>query len=210
MYNEQNSIPDFPKSYKKQLERILMNIVNTYLKEEIFKRNLSMHRNRVKRNYTIRENSIDVNSMMAQNLTFAETVNPNNITELFDFEDKDKDEINIDEYSNWNIDYTFNTDIGQTFFNFNAKLLSNYSKYLNLDFYSSNADTSLELLFKVNEYLKEFSSSDKAFYNKFITETQIFGDFIFMRMIPKNSKEKIQILSFDEKINENSAGYSQL
>ena len=45
------------------------------------------------------------------------------------------------------------------------------------------------------------------FYNKFITETQIFGDFIFMRMIPKNSREKIQILSFDEKINENSAGY---
>jgi len=26
-------------------------------------------------------------------------------------------------------------------------------------------------------------------------------------MIPKNSKEKIHILSFDEKINENSAGY---
>ena len=207
MYNEQNSIPDFPKSYKKQLERILMNIVNTYLKEEMCKRKTSMIRTRVKRNYTIRENSIDVNTMMAQNLTFADTINPNNITELFNFDDRDKDEIIIDEYSNWNIDYAFNTDIGQTFFNFNAKLLSNYSKYLNLDFYSSNTAPSLELLFKVNEYLKEFSSSDKAFYNKFITETQIFGDFIFMRMIPKNSKEKIQILSFDEKINENSAGY---
>ena len=207
MYNEQNSIPDFPKSYKKQLERILMNLVNTYLKEEMCRRKNSMHRNTVTRNYTIRENSIDINSMMAQNLSFAETISPNNITDIFNFYDNDKDEIIVDEYSNWNIDYKFNTDIGQTFFNFNAKLLSNYSKYLNLDFYSSNAAPSLELLFKVNEYLKEFSSTDKAFYNKFITETQIFGDFIFMRMIPKNSKEKIQILSFDEKINENSAGY---
>ena len=205
MVNEQNTIPDFPKSYKKQLEKNLMNIVNTYLKEEMCKKKSGIHRNTVKRNNTIRENSIDVNSMMTQNLSFAETISPGNITDLFNFEDKD--EITIDQYSNWNIDYNFNTDIGQTFFNFNAKLLSNYSKYLNLDFYSSNAAPSLELLFKVNEYLKEFSSSDKAFYNKFLTETQIFGDFIFMRMIPKNSKEKIQILSFDEKINENSAGY---
>ena len=121
---------------------------------------------------------------------------------------QDNDEtIVIDEYSNWKIDYKFNTEIGQIFFNFNAKLLSNYSKYLNLDFYSSNSAPSLELLFKVDSYLKEFSKNDQNFYNKFITETQIFGDFIFMRMIPKNSKEKIQILSFDEKINENSVGY---
>ena len=209
MVNEQNEIPDFPKSYKKQLERILMNMVNTYLREEMCrKKSGSMHnRNTVKRNYTIKENLIDVKSIINPNLSFAETISPNNITDIFNFNDKEKDEITIDELSNWNIDYKFNTDIGQAFFNFNAKLLSNYSNYLNLDFYSSNAAPSLELLFKVDEYLKEFSSTDKAFYNKFLTETQIFGDFIFMRMIPKNSKEKIQILSFDEKINKNSAGY---
>ena len=60
-------------------------------------------------------------------------------------------------------------------------------------------------LFKVDEFLNQVSSSDRAFYSKFIIETQIFGDFLYLRMIPKNTREKIQILAFDEKINENSA-----
>ena len=38
-----------------------------------------------------------------------------------------------------------------------------------------------------------------------MSETQLFGDFLFLRMIPKNSKEKLRILRFDEKINENSS-----
>ena len=64
----------------------------------------------------------------------------------------------------------------------------------------------LEILFKVEDYLNQVSSSDRAFYDKFISETQIFGDFLYLRMIPKNSKEKIRILLFDEKINQNSTG----
>ena len=61
---------------------------------------------------------------------------------------------------------------------------------------------SLQMLFKVPEYLKTIAPGDKPFYKKFIEETQIFGDFIYLRMVPKNSKEKIRILKFDEKINE--------
>ena len=53
---------------------------------------------------------------------------------------------------------------------------------------------SLEMLFKVPEYLKTIPQADKKFYEKFIEETQIFGDFIYLRMVPKNSKEKIRIL----------------
>jgi hypothetical protein len=107
--------------------------------------------------------------------------------------------------NNLNIDYTFNQEIADLFFDFNANLLSNYNQFLNRDFYSLNTLPCLEILFKVPEYLKTIPLSDKKFYVKFITETQIFGDFLYLRMIPKNSKEKIRILKFDEKINENSS-----
>ena len=204
MVNEQSKIPDFPKVYKKNLEKNLSTTINKYIKNDIAIIKNTSNRSSVMPSYNYREGSTDL-GLLSKKLNLANTIENNNIEE--DLNQINKESITIDEYSNWNIDYKFNTEVGQIFFNFNAKLLSNYSKYLNLDFYSSNSAPSLELLFKVDQYLKEFSSSDKEFYNKFITETQIFGDFIFMRMIPKNSKEKIQILSFDEKINENSAGY---
>ena len=204
MVNEQSKIPDFPKVYKKNLEKNLSTTINKYIKNDIAIIKNTSNRSSVMPSYNYREGSTDL-GMLSKKLNLANTIENKNIEE--DLNQINKESITIDEYSNWNIDYKFNTEVGQIFFNFNAKLLSNYSKYLNLDFYSSNSAPSLELLFKVDQYLKEFSSSDKEFYNKFITETQIFGDFIFMRMIPKNSKEKIQILSFDEKINENSAGY---
>ena len=197
MVNEQSEIPNFPKTYRKQLEKDLSIIINLYLKDEINNNKDIGKRSNYRKTLTVKENSININSL-TKNLTFNEGESYN---------DDNKNEITLDKINNFNIDYEFNTDIQQIFFNFNAKLLSNYSKYLNLDFYSSNSPPSLEALFKVEDYLKEFSNNDKPFYNKFITETQIFGDFIFMRMIPKNSKEKIQILSFDEKINENSVGY---
>ena len=197
MVNEQSEIPNFPKTYRKQLEKDLSIIINLYLKDEINNNKDIGKRSNYRKTLTVKENSININSL-TKNLTFNEGESYN---------DDNKNEITLDKINNLNIDYDFNTEIQQIFFNFNAKLLSNYSKYLNLDFYSSNSPPSLEALFKVEDYLKEFSNNDKPFYNKFITETQIFGDFIFMRMIPKNSKEKIQILSFDEKINENSVGY---
>lgn len=93
-------------------------------------------------------------------------------------------------FNNFNIDYEFNKKINEIFFNFNANLLANYSKFLNLDFYSSNIMPCLEILFKVEDYLNEIPEQDKKFYDKFISETQIFGDFLYLRMIPKNSKEK--------------------
>ena len=197
MVNEQSEIPNFPKTYRKQLEKDLSIIINLYLKDEINNNKDIGKRSNYRKTLTVKENSININSL-TKNLTFNEGESYN---------DDNKNEITLEKINNFNIDYDFNTEIQQIFFNFNAKLLSNYSKYLNLDFYSSNSPPSLEALFKVEDYLKEFSNNDKPFYNKFITETQIFGDFIFMRMIPKNSKEKIQILSFDEKINENSVGY---
>ena len=212
LVNQQGEIPHFPKIYRKQLEKNLLNILNKYMKNEIpiIK---TAERNSVKTRTIHKEIPSDLEVLKKQFTLKEEDFDSNNNTNIDNFNSPNKEIFQFEEKNhiyknNSNIDYKFNSEIGEAFFNFNAKLLSNYGKYLNLEFYSSNSAPSLELLFKVNQYLKEFSNNnDKNFYNKFITETQIFGDFIFMRMIPKSSKEKIQILSFDEKINENSAGY---
>ena len=103
-----------------------------------------------------------------------------------------------------NLDYDFNKKFHECFFNLNTKLLPNYSQYLNTDFYNSNSVPCLENLFKVDKYLSSIPSYDRKFYDKFINETQIFGDFLYKRMIPKNSDEKLQILYFDERINQSS------
>jgi hypothetical protein len=87
------------------------------------------------------------------------------------------DELN-NPYGNFKIDFEFNKEVNELFFNFNANLLSGYHKFLNTDFYSSNNSPCLEVLFKVDEFLSQVSSSDRAFYEKFISETQIFGDFL--------------------------------
>ena len=105
--------------------------------------------------------------------------------------------------------YEFNSDIQNLFFNLNTNLLYNYSNFLNLEFYTNNTMPNLDNLFKVKEFLNNVSNADKSFYDKFINETQIFGDFLYKRMIPKDSNEKLRILGFDEKINELNLGIFQ-
>ena len=221
--NEKTKIPEFPSKYRKNFEKKLQEIVNKYLKKYKTEK-VDKHPRRSKLiNLTHTEIRKDGASLSGGTSSTTDTVESsksaifnqidtiNHINSME--EDVDMDEINntgneIDEktemLNNLNIGYDFNQEISDLFFNFNANLLSNYNQFLNRDFYSSNTMPSLEMLFKVNEYLKTISQADKKFYEKFIEETQIFGDFIYLRMVPKNSKEKIRILKFDEKINENS------
>ena len=221
--NEKTKIPEFPSKYRKNFEKKLQEIVNKYLKKYKTEK-VDKHPRRSKLiNLTHTEIRKDGASLSGGTSSTTDTVESsksaifnqidtiNHINSME--EDVDMDEINntgneTDEktemLNNLNISYDFNQEISDLFFNFNANLLSNYNQFLNRDFYSSNTMPSLEMLFKVNEYLKTISQADKKFYEKFIEETQIFGDFIYLRMVPKNSKEKIRILKFDEKINENS------
>jgi hypothetical protein len=221
--NEKTKIPEFPSKYRKNFEKKLQEIVNKYLKKYKTEK-VDKHPRKSKLiNLTHTEIRKDGASLSGGTSSTTDTVESsksaifnqidtiNHINSME--EDVDMDEINntgneIDEktemLNNLNIGYDFNQEISDIFFNFNANLLSNYNQFLNRDFYSSNTMPSLEMLFKVNEYLKTISQADKKFYEKFIEETQIFGDFIYLRMVPKNSKEKIRILKFDEKINENS------
>ncbi len=94
--------------------------------------------------------------------------------------------------------------IRQLFYQFNCSIFLNYSKYLNLDYFK-NKDMSIPSvvnLFKVEDYIKSNPVEDRPFYKKFINETQQFADFIYKRMIPKDSKEKLEFLLFDENITE--------
>ena len=218
--NEKSKIPEFPAKYRKAFEKRLQEIVNKYLKvykiEKVGKhpkksKILNLTHEYTKEFPNISGGTTSTNDTIdfSKSAIFSrvDSIKRNNSMEDEDFDDEnisnEADE-KTEMLNNLNIGYDFNQEISDLFFNFNANLLSNYNKFLNRDFYSTNTMPSLEMLFKVPEFLKTIPQVDKPFYEKFIEETQIFGDFIYLRMVPKNSKEKIRILKFDEKINENS------
>ena len=218
--NEKSKIPEFPAKYRKAFEKRLQEIVNKYLKvykiEKVVKnpkksKILNLTHEYTKEFANISGGTTSTNDTIdfSKSAIFSrvDSIKRNNSMEDEDFDDEnisnEADE-KTEMLNNLNIGYDFNQEISDLFFNFNANLLSNYNKFLNRDFYSTNTMPSLEMLFKVPEFLKTIPQVDKPFYEKFIEETQIFGDFIYLRMVPKNSKEKIRILKFDEKINENS------
>jgi len=222
--NEENKIAEFPKNYKKSLEKKLHDLISKSLKEEIKFLN-SSRKQRTKHSPSIfisnlqrapttsssgsggDERGASISFAPRASYKIANTfIKDSKTIELegdIDDSNMEFDEFN-DTLNNLNIDYAFNQEVNELFFNFNSVLLSDYYHYLNRDFYSSNNSPSLEALFKVEAFLKKIPAIDKEFYNKFITETQIFGDFLYLRMIPKNTKEKIRILLFDENINEKS------
>ena len=215
---EDNKLPEFPTKYRKTFEKKLQDTVNKYLNKSSNKNskitkllNLSYMEKRkeglsiTSLNSSISTNNetMDLNKSVIFNPLI--TIKEEESYDDFNIVENEENKDNFEFFNNLNIDYNFNQEVNELFFDFNANLLSNYNRYLNRGFYSLNSQPCLEILFKVSEFLKTISDADKNFYDKFISETQIFGDFLYLRMIPKNSKEKIRILKFDEKINENSS-----
>jgi hypothetical protein len=91
------------------------------------------------------------------------------------------------------------------FYKFMIHLFIDYPKFLTKD-YSVNKDISMSIqdMIDINSYLNTFSSSEKNFYSK-IFNTQLFIEFIYKRMMPKDCNEKVEVLFFEEKINEKIA-----
>ena len=223
MKNEKTKLPEFPSKYKKNLEKKLQEITNKYLKKfKIDAKSGNNRQKKIKASFPHNDNSRlgsisggtpstmnDTPINISKSMALITPIDMLNHTNSIEDEGEIEEDFNeLDQrnelLNNLNINYNFNQEVADLFFNFNANLLSDYNKYLNTEFYSTNTMPSLEMLFKVPEYLKTIPPADKPFYTKFVEETQIFGDFIYLRMIPKNSKEKIRILKFDEKITENS------
>ena len=90
-----------------------------------------------------------------------------------------------------------NEDYQEIFYRFMYNLLKDYSKYLKKSSCESNK---FDDLFDKKGYINSQSSKEKDFYEKIIS-SQMFLDFIIKRLMPRDTKEKIQALFFEEKIN---------
>ena len=95
----------------------------------------------------------------------------------------------------------FNELYQNSFFEFFCEILKGYDDFLNMDYFkSSDQDkvTSIDTLFQCPKFIKTHNSSDIEFYKKFIDESQLFADFIYKRMIPRNTQEIIDVLLVNE------------
>ena len=95
----------------------------------------------------------------------------------------------------------FNESYQNIFFEFFCELLKGYEDFLNMDYFKeSDTDkvTSTQTLFQCEKFIKMHSSSEVPFYDKFLDVSQLFSDFIYKRMIPRNTQEVIDILLVNE------------
>ena len=100
-----------------------------------------------------------------------------------------------------------NEEYQNIFFNFFCDILKNYEEYLNLDYFN-NRDTdimtSIETLFLCDKYINNHNENDIEFYEKFVKDSQLFADFIYKRMIPRNNQEIVDISLVNEKTSKQS------
>ena len=96
----------------------------------------------------------------------------------------------------------FNEKYQEKFFIFFCEILKGYEEYLNRDFFN-NDFVSIVTLFNCPQFVKcsYHYQSDYPFYTKFVEESQLFQDFIFKNMIPKNNNELMDILIVNNYLN---------
>ena len=108
----------------------------------------------------------------------------------------------INEEPNYSPIKDFNSHYQNLFLNFFSELLKGYEDCLNMDYFKqteSDKVTSIDTLFKCEKFIKSHSS-DSEFYSKFVEDSQLFADFIYKRMIPRNTQEIIDVLLINETI----------
>ena len=95
----------------------------------------------------------------------------------------------------------FNENYQTYFFYFFCQILSNYEKYLNMDYFNSNDSdkiTSIDTLFNCKKFIDSHHGNEIPFYSKFVEDSQLFADFIYKRMIPRNNQEIVDVLLVNE------------
>lgn len=95
-----------------------------------------------------------------------------------------------------------NSEYRLIFFNFMISLLKDYPKFLTKD-YGVTKDISMSIkdMIDLTSYANSYSANERDFYSRLFS-TQMFMEFIYKRMMPKNYYEKVDILFFEEKISE--------
>ena len=86
----------------------------------------------------------------------------------------------------------------EIFYRFMVNLLKDYPKFLKKD-YNGESKKITDMIDK-ESYLNMQSNSDKEFFNR-ILKSQMFEELITKRMRPKDQRDKIQALFFEEKLN---------
>ena len=89
------------------------------------------------------------------------------------------------------------------FFDLFLSILNDYSNFLNKDYFVNKLkykNSNIQGLFKINEFINNHYSNERAFCQKLVS-SQMFSDFIFKKMLPKNINDKMDILFLDESIN---------
>ena len=141
----------------------------------------------IQRSSTYKNQNID-NMLANINIDFFNSTNANI---------NDKNYVNLDDIYN-----SENKEIQKIFSKFMINLLKDYPKFLTKD-YSVNRDISQSIkdMIDLKSYLNLYSNGDRLFYAK-IFSTQMFMEFIYKRMMPKDCNEKVEVLFIEEKINE--------
>ena len=84
------------------------------------------------------------------------------------------------------------------FYRFMINLLKDYPKFLKKN-YDGNSKKITDMI-DIDGYVSSQNSSDRKFYSE-ILHSQMFEEFITKRMRPKDQRDKIQALFFEEKLN---------
>ena len=91
------------------------------------------------------------------------------------------------------------------FYNFMLYLFKDYPKFLKLDYgVRKTIKMHIKYLIDLESYIKSKDSNERDFYKK-VLNTQMFIEYIYKRMMPKDCGEKIEALFFEEKIYEQKA-----
>ena len=94
--------------------------------------------------------------------------------------------------------------IRKLFYDFFVNIMTNYELYIKTNFFKKKmTNTGIYNLFNIEEFVNSKNSNDRDFYITFF-ETQMFSDFIYKKMIPKDLNEKLEILFLDESITKNN------
>ena len=104
----------------------------------------------------------------------------------------------------------FNFQIREQILYFFTSILLDYSNFIKLDktnlqsfdlkyFSKKEGLLKIEQVFKVQEFINEFSKEDQPFYERFL-QTKLFLYFIKNKIYPETNEDRLKILFFDEKI----------
>ena len=111
---------------------------------------------------------------------------------------KTKLETNIKKYEKSKNDENEENWICYSFFEFFLNIMHNYEDFLyNENFKKNYKISSLKFMFKIKDFIESHPNNERSFYKKFV-DTQMFNDFIFKKMIPKDINDKLEVLFFDE------------